>query len=418
MKGQQLLMQDQNWLCSLRPLPSRVIPFPEEDLASLVCRSAQVMGYKYVQWLLPPEEVPCSIGPVICTLQSAVSYRILERLFLLSEERLYRTTFHRFTTQLQAPEETHLLNETGEIQRPVLTRITAQRFISSQQRTRVCPLCLAERESYGRLYWGILPVIVCPRHHIMLADRCPMCQEKIPVLRSSLTRCPRCRKGDYRQAPIVLFGDEPLLHTSQAFILDHLGVEENIALGMTNISKSPLAHLTSWQYFRLLDAFRYVLSPLFPDHPFLRTSSRLRPALRGQLNGSVRLSIDEWLVLIATFHNTFESWPDNFFELLASIPLARDHISKLGIRGQFGTLYDKWLYKRLEHSSFSLYIKLRTSPLDTGLEQEYTCSIQLLNTSGKVSFLHPARPIMKARTSSTLSLSRTDHGRVALRAPQ
>ena len=32
----------------------------------------------------------------------------------------------------------------------------------------------------------------------------------------------------------------------------------------------------------------------------------------------------------------------------------------------------------------SLYIKLRTSPLDTGLEQEYTCSIQLLNAPGKV----------------------------------
>ncbi len=46
----------------------------------------------------------------------------------------------------------------------------------------------------------------------------------------------------------------------------------------------------------------------------------------------------------------------------------------------------------------SLYIKLRTSPLDTGLEQEYTCSIRLLNVPGKVSLLHPARPIEKART--------------------
>jgi CBS domain-containing protein len=37
-----------------------------------------------------------------------------------------------------------------------------------------------------------------------------------------------------------------------------------------------------------------------------------------------------------------------------------------------------------------LYIKLRTSPLDTGLEQEYTCSMKLLNTPGKVSLLHTA----------------------------
>jgi hypothetical protein len=38
----------------------------------------------------------------------------------------------------------------------------------------------------------------------------------------------------------------------------------------------------------------------------------------------------------------------------------------------------------------SLYIKLRTSPLDTGLEQEYTCSIRLLNVPGKGYLLHPA----------------------------
>src|SRR6266487_3664073 len=52
----------------------------------------------------------------------------------------------------------------------------------------------------------------------------------------------------------------------------------------------------------------------------------------------------------------------------------------------------------------SLYIKLRTSRLDTGLEQEYTCSIRLLNAPGKVSVLHTARPIEKARTSLAPSL--------------
>src|SRR5439155_16683483 len=52
------------------------------------------------------------------------------------------------------------------------------------------------------------------------------------------------------------------------------------------------------------------------------------------------------------------------------------------------------------------------------LEQEYTCSIQLLNAPGKVYLLHPARPILKARTSLAPFLGRTDDERVALRAPQ
>jgi transposase len=66
----------------------------------------------------------------------------------------------------------------------------------------------------------------------------------------------------------------------------------------------------------------------------------------------------------------------------------------------------------------SLYIKLVTSPLDTGLEQGYTCSRQPLNTPGKGYLLHPARPIEKARSSLAQFLSQTDHERVALRAPQ
>ena len=53
----------------------------------------------------------------------------------------------------------------------------------------------------------------------------------------------------------------------------------------------------------------------------------------------------------------------------------------------------------------SLYSKLRTSPLDTGLEQGYTCSLQLLDAPGKVSFLHTARPIRKARTPLALDLA-------------
>jgi hypothetical protein len=61
----------------------------------------------------------------------------------------------------------------------------------------------------------------------------------------------------------------------------------------------------------------------------------------------------------------------------------------------------------------SLYSKLLTSPLDTGLEQEYTCSMKLLNKPGKVYLIHPARPIKKARTSLAWFLSQTDHERVA-----
>jgi hypothetical protein len=93
------------------------------------------------------------------------------------------------------------------------------------------------------------------------------------------------------------------------------------------------------------------------------------------------------------------------------------------LRAQVDLLWDKLWSGGLANpldaiEQISLYSKLRTSPLDTGLERGYTCSLQLLNAPGKVSGLHPARPIEKARTSLAWFLSQTDHERVALRAPQ
>jgi excisionase family DNA binding protein len=369
-------MQDQNWLSSIRPLPSRVIPLPEEDLASLLCRSAHVMGYKSVLWLLRPEEVSHSIERAICRLNSAMSYRVLERLLLLSEETLYGMTFHRFASQLQAPGETPLLGENKTIKRPVLTSSIPRRFIASQTDTRVCPLCLEEGESYGRLHWGVLPVVTCPRHHILLVDQCPVCQKAIPVLRSSLTCCPQCQRGDYRQAPIIPLVDVPLLHISQALILGHLGIEEYKTLGMTGESLSPLTHLMPWQYFRLFDAFRYVLSPLSPAHPFLQASSHLRTMLNSQLNGNPERSFNELLVFIVTFHYIFESWPNNFFAFLKSFPLTREHISAGGVTGHFGAIYQKWLYGRLTHASF------------TFLRDAFTDYLKKHYTGGAVSRLH------------------------------
>lgn len=66
----------------------------------------------------------------------------------------------------------------------------------------------------------------------------------------------------------------------------------------------------------------------------------------------------------------------------------------------------------------SLYVNIKASPLDGGPEQVSSCSRELLNSPGKVSFFHTARPIQKARTSLALFLSGTDDEKVVLRAPQ
>src|SRR5579859_3635018 len=49
--------------------------------------------------------------------------------------------------------------------------------------------------------------------------------------------------------------------------------------------------------------------------------------------------------------------------------------------------------RSIHGSSLSLYVNIKASPLDRGPEQGSPCSRELLNSPGKVSSLHTARPI-------------------------
>src|SRR5947209_3945097 len=93
-------MWSQDALYSIHPLPSRAIPLPGEDLASLISRSAYMMGYKNVLWLLWPEEIDYRMAKEVCTLRKIMSYQVLERLLQLSQEKLYEMTFHHFAAYL------------------------------------------------------------------------------------------------------------------------------------------------------------------------------------------------------------------------------------------------------------------------------------------------------------------------------
>lgn len=84
------------------PLPRRVAPYPDEDLLSILRRSASHMGYPDFRWLLRPEGKRWDIDEKEIPLLSAKrDYRILERLLLLSQEELYSHTLHRFALLLE-----------------------------------------------------------------------------------------------------------------------------------------------------------------------------------------------------------------------------------------------------------------------------------------------------------------------------
>lgn len=344
-------------LVDVFPLPVRVKPEPWEDLASLLSRTAVQMGYKHVDWLLWPEDCAyIRLGRDVCFLFQDETFQYLERLLQLSKEALYKLTLHRFLHQMQTPGEKQT-TLSGYHECPLFPRLghAFRKLFLAKSATRVCPKCLAEEPAYGLLYWNFGPVVSCLKHHIFLVDCCPLCQAKIPRLRSILTRCPRCNRGDYRLAPTVKLSEDPLFLSSQAMILAHLGVEEEYRGGVPTVYEdSPIHGLKSWQFFQLLKSFWNVLGPFFPNHPVLQTVASLSIPSGSRTGSKLQLSLGEWASFVLTFRTLFASWPDNFISLLESLQSVRLHTSAIvRLSDHFGEPYGEYLYKRLRDPAFA-----------------------------------------------------------------
>src|SRR2546421_3208132 len=309
---------------TLDPIPARVVLRPWEDLASYISRIAAEIGYRKPGWILQPEGIPSKVQPFnLCTLRREADYQLLERLLYMDEAAVYGLTLHRFALCLLDPDASRLAI-TEEVQRPLLTRHIFQTFFRPYSATKVCSVCLTEEPAYGRLYWCALPVVVCLRHRVFLTDSCPVCQRAIPLFRPSIAHCPRCQKGNYREATVIHMPEDPFFLMGQALILRNFGVQSAMQNDeAVDASITPLLRLLPWQYFLLLDAFRCILGPLLPDAPFLRVGADVRALLHRRPRPQSELSLLEWSVIIATVHAFCTSWPDNFFSFLDAFPDAR-----------------------------------------------------------------------------------------------
>src|SRR5579875_1728395 len=92
---------------------------------------------------------------------------------------------------------------------------------------------------------------------------------------------------------------------------------------------------------------------------------------------------------------------------------ARGHARPASDQYALGVLVYEWL---TGYPPFTVISKQAHST--KGWSKRYTCSCELLNTQGKGSARHPARPIEKARASPAMFLRQTDHEKAVLRAPQ
>ena len=310
----------------LRPPTQKelVAPQPWEDLASVIGRVARTMRYEHPDWVLISTDAPRRkvYSRDIPLLHRLADYRVLEGTLGLDEAELYHMTLHRFAARLQSPEKRGQAAPssagTASIGRPLLSLSTVRRIGISLRTTKICPGCLEEEPGYDRLFWRLRPVILCPRHSLVLIDRCPHCLASIPGLRPSPARCPYCQHGEYRQARHVFIPLASWLHEGQTLLL-HL-LTAGSAEGRVHSPRfvaSPILGIESWQYFALLERMENLLKPTLSPNIVVQMLKKL--AWEDDQNISESSAIQEVAIQMTFFHYLLASWPENLLAVIDGI---------------------------------------------------------------------------------------------------
>lgn len=360
-------MTGQAWLQSISPLPKHPPSLPWEDLASLLSRVADAMGYKRPRWLLFPHTIPHRIRlHNLLLLHEEQDRQMLQQVLAVDELALHRLTLHRFASIFQTPDLAEN-QQRATSSYPLLGHGVFTDFCQSAQATKVCAACLAEGKAYGRLYWSLQPVVMCLEHQQFLLDRCPTCGKAIPALRSKVTECPWCH-GEYLLARKHHIEPEPVLVAAQTVLLQHLGViEEKDSLLASDSDTSWLATCSPWHYFRLLDLFRHLFAQLTPTDPFLRAVPVTLEAPRSIKPASIYRTLQEWLLITTLLTYVFTSWPTHFYEWLETLQRVTWRSRRLtGIQRQFGPFYTDWLYGNLQDPAFDVLRDAFENYLRTG----------------------------------------------------
>ncbi len=202
------------------PLPARVERQPDEDLQSLVRRSATAMGYQQTAFILRPELSTHQIHAATLThLTGYRDYQLLAQLLHQDIPDLIACTVHRWSRSWLSPAEQQVA-EAMPLDYPFLPLNLLKHYVLPHPTGRVCPSCLAGPIPYGRVYWGLRELVTCPWHGTLLLDACPTCGAPLAMTRPDLAHCGACGI-DLRT--VVAVAAPAMLYSGNLWLLHRLG---------------------------------------------------------------------------------------------------------------------------------------------------------------------------------------------------
>lgn len=190
-----------------RPWPCRPKPLDDELLSSWLARTAVAHGMRpdtFMAAVWPNQKHQARdvdhVGSVAVTDAMAAGT-------LTNPERARATTLGAFTGQLF---ESHAPTEGRKGGTKWVTRSEIAGGVWHRPAQQFCPACLAEGTAYLRRCWRLALTAVCPRHGVILADRCGDCGAPVVVIRADDPRTCHCCGADLAQTRCAVAPAEAL----------------------------------------------------------------------------------------------------------------------------------------------------------------------------------------------------------------
>lgn len=151
------------------------IPYPDESAASLLIRAAEKNGFSSV-FVLCQSQITSYSKSLDSSVTHQKKFGKLLKLLGLSND------YTSLAFQLQGP--------TQAMPR-AYGKIYIEYSLFRKDCRAFCPICLKEK-SYWRRHWLLRPYTVCLKHHIILYDCCPSCQNELGIGRNKIHICNHC----------------------------------------------------------------------------------------------------------------------------------------------------------------------------------------------------------------------------------
>ena len=302
-------------------LPVPIDPISLESLASWLERIR--LHYFYPEdWLNQIFTSPLRQQPNV--LRTMSHYQQVADLTELEVKTLFGMTLHRFVPcyYLAAAWPVWPL-EQDDIPAPLWEAGGLERYVHGRQHGKICPLCWGEQQKPAILLpWSLRLITSCPKHRVLLVDRCSACSQALVIDQSS-GRCATCGQALARLETTPLDPQKGDLELTSLLWSAHGYTQRTVPLtALPLAAEHPLWSIPTAALMQFLWSFGQLVVSHLPHAPLFEWTSEAGP-MTGKTAPIILKQAEVQTVhtVLRAMWHLLKGWPETWYTLLEALVL-------------------------------------------------------------------------------------------------